>query len=243
MRALTGMGLLGLMSALLHGPAAAEPSQPIEPFRIEHRLSYKMLSGRLEMELSHDAETDVYTYEVTTLPGALGKLIISGDAVERSRFRILEDGLRPDYYRLDDGQEEPDSETVIEFDWDNGVANTQHEGVARQLEISRGTFDRLSADIVAIRRLRAGKQPGKFRIIDDDSIQIYEFEFLGEETVEVPAGKFPTVRYRRQREGSRRSVVVWFAPELAFLPVRVEHQKDGKKTFVANADKLPDPPD
>lgn len=237
------IGLLALTSALLMSPAAADPQRPLEPFRIEHRLKYKMLSGKLEMELHHDSATGTYTYEVTTLPGALGKLIISGDAVETSRFRILKDGLRPDYYRLNDGLEEADSETIIEFDWDNGVANTRHEGVARQLEIDRGVFDRLSADIAAIRRLRAGKQPGKFRIIDDDSVKLYEFEYLGEETIEVPAGSFATVRYRRQREGSRRSVIIWFAPAHAYLPVRVEHQKSGKTTFVATAETLAGSPE
>ncbi len=56
------------------------------------------------------------------------------------------------------------------------------------------------------------------------------YEKLGTESVKTDAGTFDTVKYRRHRIGSSRSAVIWFAPELEYLPVQMQHFKGDKKT-------------
>jgi len=215
--------------------AQAEIAKDLPIFSARLNLNYKMLTGKLEMEVSRGDTDNEFVYEVTTVPGAVGGMLIREDAIEMTRFRTRNGRIVPVYYKLNDGMKKSDSITEIEFDWEKMLATTRNEGITREVPLEPNTVDRLTADLMVIRRLRRGQAPGKFRIIDEKSIDTYEFVALGKEEVEVPAGTFTTEKYKRQRKGSRRSVIVWFAPDEGYLPVKLEHQKSGKKTISAAA--------
>ena len=50
----------------------------------------------------------------------------------------------------------------------------------------------------------------------------YSFAIAGEEVLNTALGKLKTVRL--QRIGDRRDTTVWCAPQLSYLPVRLEQQ-------------------
>jgi hypothetical protein len=70
-------------------------------------------------------------------------------------------------------------------------------------------------------------------MVHRNALRVYEFEYLGEEEVKTPAGRFSTVKYRRQRAGSKRSGIIWFSPALCFHVVQVESRKNDKRTSIA----------
>jgi hypothetical protein len=50
---------------------------------------------------------------------------------------------------------------------------------------------------------------------------------VGKETLELPAGTFETVKILRLRENKKRETLVWCAPALNYLPVRIwQREKD-----------------
>jgi hypothetical protein len=229
---------------------AGEPGEPREPnetsesdselngFHAEYKLKYSMFSGTVVLDLQATEKPDEYLYEVTTRAGGLARIALSGDAKERSRFIYTDGAVKPMHYYLNDGRNNDDSETDIRFDWSSGIAHTQHEGQTTERTLEPETIDRLSTDVTAIVELRAGRVPGEYSIIDDDSIKIYGYEFLGEETIKVPAGEFQTLKFNRQRPGSSRSMLIWFAPDAGYLPVRTEYLKRGKTTITSTATVL-----
>ena len=100
------------------------------------------------------------------------------------------------------------------------------------------TYDRLSADIVVIMDLRNGRPPRTLYIAEKNTTREYTFTPRGEATVETPAGTFETVLYLRQRDGSSRSTLIWYARNADFLPVRMEQLKDGKSTVTSVATSI-----
>jgi hypothetical protein len=214
---------------------SSEPVSELNGFHAEYKLKYSMFSGTVVLDLRPTENSGEYIYEVDTRAGGIARVIISGEAKERTQFSYANGRVQPVHYYLNDGLKKDDSETDIRFDWPAATAHIKHAGKSLELEIETGTLDRLSTDISAILELRAGRIPGDYPIIDEDSITVYGYEFLGEERIKVPAGEFQTLKYKRQRPGSSRNTLIWFAPEADYLPVRVEQQKRGKTVITSKA--------
>ncbi|MCP4002017.1 MAG: DUF3108 domain-containing protein [Gammaproteobacteria bacterium] len=207
---------------------AAAPGQEIPGFHAEYKLKYSIFSGKVLLDLRSTDKPDEYIYSAHTNARGAARIVLSDTAKETSRFKYIEGEVQPIHYYLDNGMNNEDSETDIQFDLAAGVAHTQHEGQKVSYPINSSTLDRLSADIVAILALRAGQMPGTYEIADDNEIKTYNFELMGKEQIEVPAGKFKTLKFKRQRAGSSRSTLIWYAPEANYLAVRIEQQKRGK---------------
>ena len=172
----------------------------------------------------------IMVYQNRTRALGIAKIFRPGVSSETSRFRATPAGLIPIQYDLDDSTNNPDDDTHITFDWDAGIADSLHEGEQLDVEIGPGTLDRMSADLAVILDLQAGNGPESYQIVHRNKLRVYEFEYLGEEQVEIPAGTFSTVKYKRQRPGSSSSAIIWYAPELCYHVVQVESRKNDKKT-------------
>jgi hypothetical protein len=217
---------------------AGGPGPELQGFHAEYKLKYSIFSGDVLLDLRHADQPNEYIYESRTDARGAASLVLSGTAKETSRFRYVDGRIQPLHYHLNDGMEEKDSETDIRFDWEAGVAHTKYEGAETEYPINSATLDRISADMLAILELRAGRTPGAYDIADDDSIRTYEFQLLGEEQIKVPAGEFHTLKFKRQRPGSSRSTLIWYAPEANYLAVRIEQQKRGKTKVISTLTKL-----
>src|SRR4029078_7463376 len=55
---------------------------------------------------------------------------------------------------------------------------------------------------------------------------MYGFEDKGEAQTDTGLGKLATHCYIRHREGSSRTTYLWVAPQLDYLPARIETRKD-----------------
>jgi hypothetical protein len=75
--------------------------------------------------------------------------------------------------------------------------------------------------------LGEGKTEVTFNIADGGKLKEYRFKVLGRETLELPAGRFDTVKITKLRDNKRRETYIWCAPELNYLPVRIwQREKD-----------------
>jgi hypothetical protein len=210
----------------------------IAGFHAEYEASYIGFSAEATVDLKPTENTNEYAYEVVTRARGLARLVRSGTGREKSRFVYNASGFWPARYQLDDGTEKVENDTDIVFDWEEGVAHSNYKGVPKDIAITPGMLDRLTADITTIHALRNGREPGSPELVDRNSIRVYEYTFQGKETVSVPAGEFRTVKYLRQRPGSSRATMIWYAPDVAYLPVKIENLKRGKSNVVMVATLL-----
>jgi len=205
-------------------------SSAIQGFHTAYELRYAGLRADATIDLKPTETPGEYLYSVTTKTRGLARLIRPGTATEVAKFIYDHNGFRPLSYHLDDGVPKEENDSDVQFDWAKGTAVCRHESQTVELQIQVGMLDRLTSDIVAIQSLRDGRPLGEFDVVDRNEIQRYEFTPQGEETIKVPAGTFKTIKYLRGKPGSSRATMIWFAPDAAYLPVKLAQLKRGKST-------------
>ncbi len=196
----------------------------IHPYTADYSVEAKFFvfkaRGNARIELSHDDVTDVYTYESITEGKAGGKRRIR----QSTRFQIHNDQILPLSYRYVDGKRD----SSADFDWDAGSAQSAYKGETVQFDLTTGVMDPMTEEIAVRKQFLNGETPTSYQVIRRNSLKNYQYEGLGEEQLETAIGPLRTVKFKRQRPGSSRVNIMWFAPDLQYLLVRFEQQKDGK---------------
>ena len=208
-----------------------------EPFVVTYRLKLMGLSADFTLELER-ADDSRYVVRATTQTRGIAKLIRGGAMREEARFSSDGERLYSNSYVVEGGSKSSDDDSDIRFDWDAGTAASIYEEEPATLLLEGDVYDRISADIVIINDLRNGLEPRDLRIAEKNEVRDYEFTFQGKETVEVPAGKFDTIKYLRQRIGSSRSTLIWYAPDAGYLPVRMQQLKRGDPVATSVATRI-----
>ena len=119
------------------------------------------------------------------------------------------------------------------FDWDNARLFLNNNGTQQELELQPGTVDRLSSELVFMQHLQQGHLAPTYHITNGGTVYDYQLEVLQQETsVQTPLGPMRSIQLLRRRttNGAEREILIWCAPELNYLPVRIEGNTDA---FVA----------
>lgn len=123
-------------------------------------------------------------------------------------------------------------EARIEFDWTRRTATTVVKDRPWQMKIPPGAQDKLSYQLQLRLDLLAGKTAMTYSVADGGKLKQYRFKVTGEEEVDTPYGRFAAVRVMRDRgEDAERETLLWLAPELDYLIVRLEQTEADGKTY------------
>jgi hypothetical protein len=95
-----------------------------------------------------------------------------------------------------------------------------------KMAIPAGTLDKLATQLDMMIALDQGRHDVTYTVADGGILKEYRYRVTGEETLELPAGTFRTVRVARLRKDIDQETIIWFAPALHFLPVRI-WRRDG----------------
>ncbi len=109
----------------------------------------------------------------------------------------------------------------INFDETKGRITTLVNGDPwRQLWEPR-VQDRLSYQLQLREDLKSDREELDYRIADGGQIKNYRFTRLGQEILKTPAGEFECIRLQLDRQGQQHTTLIWMAPELDYLTVRL----------------------
>lgn len=212
-----------LLIAILATPALA-----LTPYTATYKGKISGLSADTHTTLAVDQSGRMEFRSVAKARG-IARMFKQDPIVEYTQFLEVDGKFIPIEYRYEFNQSDSKRNSRINFDNDNGIAESTYKTVTVELEID-GHVDR-SLELLVVRAdLTADRATDKYRYIDRNTLREAAYEKLGTETIRIGAGEFETVKYRRQRVGSSRSAVIWFAPELEYLPVQMKHFKDDKAT-------------
>ena len=84
-----------------------------------------------------------------------------------------------------------------------------------------GVQDKLSYQLQLREDLIAGRDELSYRIADGGKIKTYTFVRSGKETLTTPAGTFDCVRLQLERAADQQQTLIWMAPALDYLTVRL----------------------
>jgi hypothetical protein len=228
--AFKSLSLAALAAALVAALVAVTDIRAADPvlatYTANYQVEYKGRSaGLAEFSVSYDAAQDLYTFRsYLEVKGLLLRAIAPKPAVEHSVFAVRNGRIEPLEFRYEDGTRKGGNNFQARFDW--AAKRVVLDGEQHvELDIAPGTLDRGSLQVALMRDMAARGTLGPYVLADDDSLKTYEVTRVGEERLTTSVGELAVVRYRQQRVGSSSSTSLWVAPELQYLPVRMERQR------------------
>ncbi|MEC9376239.1 MAG: DUF3108 domain-containing protein [Pseudomonadota bacterium] len=211
------------------------PLDEISKFTIIFEAKYGGLKGKASLSLNTTERENEYIYLLESNASGIARLIQPETAIESSNFKLTPEGIKPLHYIYDEGTRSEEDRGSIIFDWSKMIAESIHKGELIELKLENKIQDRLSAELQTILQLRLNQIPSNHHIAYNNSIRNYKLKEKGEENISVPAGNFDTVKYLRQREGSKRSSLIWFAKDFHYLPIRIDQLKNDEVSISMNA--------
>ena len=221
--------LLLTLLALATPWAGAAPASFEASYRIEHR---GMHVADARFVLAPAERPNEYSFRSETRPRGLASLVRRGRPTEASLFRIEGESVVPLSYELRDGTRKGEDNIAVEFDWGDLQATSSYRGDTVQLPLDEPVLTRLALQVQVMEELAAGRQPSSYLLVHRNELKRYDYEALGSETLKTKIGALETERYIQQRQGSSRRILLWLAPELGYMPVRMEQQRKGKTRTV-----------
>lgn len=202
-------------------------------FTATYELNYDDLRiGVMQRQFSRNSDGSG-TFESNSHLTGLAALFRKDKLNEKSRWEIHDGQIRPvEYTLLRSGGDSIKMERHV-FDWRTNRIHTETSDGKKVIETKPGTLDKLLYQI-AIMNISTADHTLEFNLVDGFDLKTYVFEYLGEEELKTPMGKLQTVKFARKRnDESKRSTLVWCAPELKYLPVRVDNvDKKGHLTSI-----------
>lgn len=185
--------------------------------------------GEMTRTLSKQAGGQ-YSYESVTVASGLLSLLVREKIVERSVWDYKDGAIRALEYHYEKSGGKTPKKTQLIFDWDQRLVKNALDGETRAMPVPMGLTDILLYQLVLMTDLKDGKKPLEYPIADKHKFKTYRFEIVGEETLDTPLGKLKTVKVQRVPGPDKKTTLIWCAPSLDYLPVRIEQdeQDDGE---------------
>ena len=213
-------------------------SGAIAQYTAEYEVRYKgRRVARAEFNVAPDAGGS-FVFSSSTRARGILRLASPKPAIEWSQFGVAADQVVPMLFRYEDGSRKGEDNYSLEFDGVAGEVHINGPAGLKSVPFDAGLLDRGSLQVVLMRELGSCKLPGPLHYVDDEGVKEYRYERLEDLAVETGIGMLDTVRFSQRREGSSRNTILWLAPELAYLPVRIEQIRDGEIETVFSLEDL-----
>jgi hypothetical protein len=208
-------------------PAAASASEYLAPYRAVYRVERDgEVGGRSEWTLSYEAANRRYRFVSSTKVEGPLAIVAPKPVVETADFEYENGAIVPLTFSYEDGTRSGERSFRTTFDWTEGQAYTAARGYSTQVEIVAGVLDPVTVQMVLMRDLAKEASNVQadhvYRFVDGESVSTLSFSTGGREV--VGSAQIETRRIEQRREGSSRRTLLWLAPELEFLPIRIEIQ-------------------
>lgn len=225
------MRLALLLIGLVLTPCV-QAAGPLPQYEAIYEVSRGNVGGESVMQLS-PMDGDRWEFKSHLRTTGLLSLVLRIEIEETSRFTLEQDNLVPlqHLYRFHGGSKNRDF--TLDFDWIDRRVHGTVRGEPAEAPLDAGAVDR-HAMIPALMLELAGDEPRfpqRYIVIDRARIRHFEVFISGEETLDTGAGRYDTLRVVQQRlDDETRRFVSWNAPELDYIPVRIESQDDEGRT-------------
>jgi hypothetical protein len=216
--------LLGLGCALLMTVTETLAALQLEPFEARFQVNRNGLTlGTMDIRFTLDAKGN-YLYTGHTKPGELLGLFISDEVHETSEGSYQNGRIRPNHYRYLQDNGKRKKQTELEFDWPADQVWTDSDGQRWAQSMSPDTQDKYSQQLALRLDLAKGKRQISYPVADGGKIKNYIYHVAGESFIDLPYGRLKCLQVKRSKEHRPPDYVIWVAPELHYLPVKIERK-------------------
>ena len=212
---------------------AAHDTAGLRAHTIVYRATFMGIgAGTLELTLRPGSAPGTWLYETRANPSFLASFAVNPKSRERCWFELDATGrVAPQRYQVDDGTTTHEDDIELAYDRARGRITGRARGTVVDLPLRPGTQDAMSIRLAVPVDLLAGREPAEYPMIDGGELKHFLFRRVGPERIRTALGELDTIVYTNERKGAGardRTWRWWYAPSLAWLPVRIEQRQDGK---------------
>lgn len=150
--------------------------------------------------------------------------IFLGNLVQKSEGSVTADGLRPDFYSYQYGNDQRKSQSA-DFEWEEGILHMHSSKGDSTAPLSAGTQDLLSFMYQFM--YTPPLDTMHITMTNGKRLRTYTYSFEGEETIITKLGALKTIHLLKG-SGDEEKTEVWLASDYRYLPVRIRKtEKDG----------------
>lgn len=213
---------LGL--AIWIGSGIALADEPPGGYAAVYRLTFNdELVGEAHFNLSIDGER--YELEAYTLPA--GKMDTQRQEIlEISRGWLSTEGVRPETYDYSIQTDGKLDLINLGFNWDSALLQIHSGKENREITLKPGSQDHLSYLLQIRNMLQRGQVQIALYLVNPEATEAMVLEHRGQEQIEVGDTSYTTERVERFSPDNTIQRRLWLAPELDYLPVRIEQSWD-----------------
>ena len=195
-----------------------------------------MTLGNLHASLKYSGNT--YHYHKYTKATGLAALLTGIKITENTDGQFSGQNIVPKNYLFNQSRRSKSRIDKAQFSANRAVGS--YKNTPYNIIIPSGTQDRASLELVLARDLAQNKKRLNYNVVERGKLKKYNFQKLGNEQVQTPAGSFNAMKVKVIREGNKRETVFWMAKELDYLPVKIRHKEKGDviTTVIKNYKKL-----
>lgn len=122
---------------------------------------------------------------------------------------------------------------TIDFNWEQAEAYGDFRGRKVTVPLREGALDPLGFQQQLLMDLKAGKKEMVYQVVEHRGYDESRFAVMGEEEITNAAGDNRAIRLEKIREDSKRETVMWFAPELGYILIRLlQVEPDGTRYVI-----------
>jgi hypothetical protein len=232
-RYITLLCTLSLSVLACRGSAKAAELDPFEASYTWVWHGMTVAVSTLELERNDDT----WIYRSKSAPRGIGRMFSERPAQE-SVLRVTAAGTQPLSYRADDGTPSTKRDVDVRFDWLHGHVTGIYEDTPIDIPTRAGLQDDLSVQIALMVDLLRGHPPGKVLLLDKNAVREYSYTREGEETLDTPLGRIPTIIYQSHKQNSPRVTLFWCAPGQGYIPLQVEQRRLGDVQWTMHIQRL-----
>lgn len=158
---------------------------------------------------------------------------------EVSTWKWADNKIQPLHYLYERSGGKKEKYLKLDFDWQAHKLDINDKDYPWQLDLEPDTLDKSVYQLALMIDLHKNKKQYNYQIADGGKIKTYTIILMGEETVTTPLGQIKTIKLKRLRdETSKRQTILWCAPALDYLPVKLEHTEKDGTVFTGKLRKL-----
>lgn len=217
--------ILTLLLLLPLSAFAAAPEGALPEFLAKYDFERgRMKIGETEILLER-SQDNIYRYASESEATGFVSLFVDDIIREESIFRFEDGEFWPVTYEYRQLNSSKNRNEDIAYDWTDKTARVNYRGHTSAQELMPGMLDRFLLQLAISVHGRNGKIDRLYTVLDNNRIR--QFHLLGErsETIDTPLGKFEALRVERVDRDPDKTLRMWLAPELDYLPVRIEQEK------------------
>lgn len=232
------VGTMTVLLSLLPVMAARSDGGVLPSYHADYSLARNSLTvGTASFSLNPEGDGD-YTYKSVSHASGLATLFFGDVITQTSRFEMAGGQPRPLNYSYSQSGGKHDKSETIRFDWDKGLAKGDEDGHQHENPLSPGTSDVFLIQLVLAADAAAGRLAKEYTLLDHGEVTDYVPRKLPDQKMRVDSTQVDTTALELQDPKKGRTISVWLAPALHYLPVQIQQSEPGKATFTLSLDDI-----